>query len=206
MPVGEQAAGRSLGTIFYPARPTARAARGQLRHLIPRFLYGRGLSSHSDLLVRDPLIRRSGSCFDTHLVTPGEIFLPGFEAGEITAARRAAVWSRPETQQNLRPAWRIVEVLHPASQFLPVTARATRVSPGPARPDAGLPALVAAAAAKLRNAYPALQVLAQSVWTGDAHVPCPAARTVQFHGLLKGDPRRLYRPVFAKLHRILHTP
>ena len=36
MPVGEQTAGGSLGTIFYPARPTARFAGGQLWHLFRR--------------------------------------------------------------------------------------------------------------------------------------------------------------------------
>ena len=182
MPVGEQAAGRSLGTIFYPARPTARFASGQLWHLIPRFLHGRGLSSHSDLRIRHRLIRCSRSCFDPHLVTPGEALLPRFEAGEITAAGRAAVRSRAEAQQKSRPARRIVEVLHPTGQFLPVAAGTTRVSPGSIRPDAGLPAMAAAAAAKLRNTHPALQVLAQSVRVGDAYVPCSAAWTVQFHG------------------------
>jgi len=48
MPVGEQTAGGSLGTIFYPARPTARYAGGQLWHLFRRFLPGRGLSGRSD--------------------------------------------------------------------------------------------------------------------------------------------------------------
>jgi hypothetical protein len=94
------------------------------------------------------------------------------------------VGSRTEAQEESRPARRIVEVLHPGREFLAVAARATRVPPGSLCPDAGLPAMVAAPAAKLRNTQPALQVLAQSLRTGDAHVPHPAAWTVQLHGLV----------------------
>ena len=208
MPVGEQAAGRSLGTIFYPARLTARIASGQLWHLIPRFLHGRGLSSHRDLPVCNHLLWRSRSCFGANLVAPGETFLPGFEAGEITTAGRAAMRSRAQAQKESRPARRIVEVLHPGGQFLTVAAWATRVPPGSIRPDAGSPAMVAAAAAKLRNTDPTLQVLAQTVPMGNAHIPRPAARTVQLHGLVPYwiDSKRLYRPVFGRLHTLRRAP
>src|SRR5579859_6412944 len=187
MPVGEQAAGGSLGTIFYPARPTARCASGQLWHLIPRFLSGRGLSSHRDLPVPNILVWRSRSCFDTKLVAPEKFCLARSEAGEITAAGRAAVGPGAEAQQKPRPPWRIIEVLIPFGQFLPVAAGTTCVPPGPVGPDTGFPAVVAAAAAQARNSHHVLQELGQSQRTGDAHVPCPAVWTGELHGLILSE-------------------
>jgi hypothetical protein len=71
MPVGEQTAGGSLGTISYPARPTARYAGGQLWHLFCRFLSGRGLSCHPDF--PNPMPARESS-------------LAGLEGGEVAPA------------------------------------------------------------------------------------------------------------------------
>jgi hypothetical protein len=177
MPVGEQAAGRSLGTIFYPARPTARFARGQLWYLFPRFLPGRGLSSQHCCL----LLWRSRNCFGTNLVAPGEIFFPGSKAGEITAAGRAAVRCGAKAQQEARPCGRIIVVHRPFGQFLPVATGTARVPPGPVRPGAGFPAAVAATAAQTRNAHQVLQVFAQPLRMGDAYVPCPAVWASQLH-------------------------
>lgn len=199
MPVGEQAAGGSLGTIFYPARPTARVARGQLRYLFPRFFHGRGLSSHRGLRSG-----RSRNNCGSNLVSPGETFLQGFEAGEIAATCRAAVSSGAEPQQEPGPSRRIIVVLLPFAQFLPVAAGTPRVPPGTVGPHAGFPSVVAAAAAELRNAHETLQVIAQAVRAGDAHIPSPAARTFQLHR--SKDPKRYYRPVFGELHRIPRTP
>src|SRR6185369_8796767 len=109
MPVGEQAAGRSLGTIFYPARPTARLACGQLWHLFPRFLFGRGF-------FRDQvccLARGARSRFGAQLVLPREIFLLRFEAREITAANRAAAGTGAKSQQQSRPTWSVIAIRRP---------------------------------------------------------------------------------------------
>jgi hypothetical protein len=189
MPVGEQAAGGSLGTIFYPARPTARSARGQLRHLFPRFLYGRGLSSqHGVRLFRDCRVWRAWH-LATHLVAPRESIPPGFEAGEITAAHRAAMRTGPETQKKPGPPGRIIVVLHPAGQFLPIAAGAARVPPGSIRPNAGFPAVI----------------------SGNRPIP-PHGRCAPpgFHSL--DSPvawrklRRSYRPACAERHRIPRMP
>src|SRR5580658_3963429 len=153
MPVGEQAAGRSLGTIFYPARPTARFARGQLWHLFLRFLSGRGLSSqHGAILIWTRAAGYWRTCFDANLVAPREISPLDLEAGEITAAGRAAEGTGAEAQQDPCPSGRIIVVRGPFGKFLAVTPGTARVPPGSVGPDAGLPAVVAAAATKIRNA------------------------------------------------------
>ena len=173
MPVGEQAAGRSLGTIFYPARHTARFARGQLWHLILRFLPGRGASSqHDGLRIGKSLVWCLHTSFHTHLVMPGETRSPGSEACEVAAASRAAMGSSAETQQESRPARRTIVVRLPPGEFLPVTFGATREHPGPLRPDAGLPSIVAAAAAELRDTQQTLEEFAQPALVGDTYIPC----------------------------------
>src|SRR5665213_1435323 len=112
MPVGEQAAGGSLGTIFYPARPTARFACGQLRHLFPRSLPGRGVSSrHCGAILGSLWSLRSRNWFCSNLVTPLEISSRRFKGGEITATSRTAPWTRPDPQQESRPTLRVI-VLH----------------------------------------------------------------------------------------------
>jgi len=83
MPVGEQTARGSLGTIFYPARPTARFAGSQLWHLFRRFLPGRGLSDRPNL---------------PSLMPPREFFLAALEAGEVTPAGFTAHRSRAQAQ------------------------------------------------------------------------------------------------------------
>jgi|SRR6476646_2877991 len=152
MPVGEQAAGRSLGTIFYPARHTARLARGQLWHLIPRFLHGRGLSNHSRFRGCDDVLGDARTFF-ANLVTPGKFLFSPFEAGEIAAAGWAAVGVGAQAQQKPRPSRRIIVMLLPFCQFLTIAAGTTRVPPGAFRPDAGFPAIIATAAAEARNAH-----------------------------------------------------
>ena len=173
MPVGEQAAGRSLGTIFYPARLTARFARGQLRHLFPRFLPGRGLSGQQGC----PPIWDFKTCLGTSLVAPGEPSLLGSEGGKIAPAGRAAEGTGAEAQQESGPSRRTIVLGYPTSQFLPVAAGTTRVFPGSVRPDTGFPAALAAPAAKRRNADQTLQVFAQAPGLRHAHFSRPTAWT-----------------------------
>jgi hypothetical protein len=151
MPVGEQVAGRSLGTIFYPARPTARIACGQLWHLIPRSLPGRGLFRHS----------RNG--FAADVVPPGEALLARFEAGEVAAASLAAARRSAQPQQEPGPTRGVIVPGRPFGQFLTVAAWAPRISPRPIRPHAGFPAATAAPAAEARNAGQVLHVLEKSL-------------------------------------------
>jgi hypothetical protein len=177
MPVGEQAAGGSLGTIFYPARRTSRFARGQLWHLIPRFLPGRGLSAQPGIR----LLGASRHRFRANLMTPGETLLPGFEAREIAAAGLAPVCGGAQAQQPARPARRIIVVLVPFGKFLPIAARTACIPPRPARPYTRFPAVVAAPAANSGNAHQALQILAQPTRAGDADFPSPAAWAGELH-------------------------
>jgi len=74
-----------LEPFFYPARPTARFACGQLWHLFPRFLSGRGLFADQSLRLARGRRRRFGA----QLVLPIEVFLLRLEAREITSANRA---------------------------------------------------------------------------------------------------------------------
>lgn len=165
MPVGEQAAGRSLGTIFYPARPTARIACGQLWHLFPRFLPGRGLFGNA----------RHGFAADT--MSPGEAFLARLETGEVTAAGLAAAGRSAQPQQESRPTRGVIVSGRPFGQFLTVAARAPREPPRPIRPHAGFPAVTTAPAAEARYADEVLHVFDQSPRMRNADVSCPAAWT-----------------------------
>ena len=173
MPVGEQAAGGSLGTIFYPARLTARFACGQLRHLFSGSLHGRGLLTYRG----SPLVQCSPHRFGTNLVTPGETFLLRLEAGEIAAAGRATPRSSAEAQQKPRPAGWVIAMGCPFGQLLAVAAGAARISPGAIGPDAGFPAAAAAPATQRRNSQKTLEALHQSLGSGKSRVSRPTMWT-----------------------------
>src|SRR2546423_13448377 len=114
MPVGEQAARRSLGTIFYPARFTTRCARGKLWYLFPRSLPGRGLFGRYRCL----LILSSLSRFHPGIMAPGKVLLARFKRREIAAAGRAAAGLGSYAQQKPYPSSGIVVLHGPRSKFL----------------------------------------------------------------------------------------
>src|SRR5215469_14013162 len=78
--------------------------------------------------------------------SPGHPFPAGAETGEITTAGSAAVRGGAEFQQQTRPERRMVVLLAPSGQILPITARASCESPSPGGPDACFPAPTAAPA------------------------------------------------------------
>ena len=179
MPVGEQAAGGSLGTIFYPARPTARFACGKLWYLFPRFLPGRGLLTYRH---RGSVAWRWLPWFGANLVAPIERSSLRLETGEITAARRTTAGTGAESQQQKRPTGRVIVLGCPFGQFLPVAAGTTRIFPRSVRPEAGFPTATAAAAADDRKAHKTLEELDQPLRLGNADLPSPAVRTSYLHG------------------------
>ena len=99
---------------LHPARLTARIARSQLRHLIPRSLPGRGLSSREDCPYRGSAwVLRYRNCFRSNLVTPLEICFCRFKGGEITAAGRTAPRSGAGSKQESSPARRVIVLRRP---------------------------------------------------------------------------------------------
>lgn len=120
---------------FLSRPPYRRFARGQLRHLIPRFLYGRGASGRFLPYLR------------SNLVAPRECLSRRPKIREIAAAGLAAVCASAQPQQETRPPGRVIASFLPLGELLPVTLRTARVAPGTVRPDAGFPTVAAAAAA-----------------------------------------------------------
>jgi hypothetical protein len=156
MPVGERAIQRVTWNHFF-ARP-AFAQRP-----VTALLFWSRCSGCVSARRPPSLIVHRGIGFDCRrrlsaiLVTPGELFLTLFEAGEVTAAGDAAVRSGAQPQLQQSPAGRAVVLFAPGGKLLAIALRAARVFPGGGFPSTGGPAGIAAAAAQGANPNQALE-------------------------------------------------
>ena len=104
------------------------------------------------------------------MVPPSEFFLTLFEAGEVAAARDAAVRSGTEAQLQRGPAGRPVILFAPGGKLLAIALRAARVFPGGGFPGAGGPAGIAAAAAQWANPDQAFEPFSDASAVGHTSV------------------------------------
>ena len=104
------------------------------------------------------------------LVTPGEPFPASPEAGEVTTAGGAAVRRGADSQQETRPARRVIILFAPGAQFLAVTAGAARILPSPVGPHAGFPTMMAAPAPQRIDPQPAAEELRKALALRNPHI------------------------------------
>ena len=112
---------------------------------------------------------------------PGKPLLAFAEAGEIAAAGRATVRRSAQAQQNARPAGRIIVLLAPGGEFLPIAAWTARISPRSVLPHTGFPARVATPASQRILADQAAQRLRDPVSVRNAYVASTALRASKLH-------------------------
>jgi len=164
------------------ARGLAASCRIHERRPYPRHATGRLLGV---LRLSETLLFRFRRFFPTDRAwlpfSPRIAFLARAETGEIAAARRAAVGSRADTQHDARPGRRMVVMLAPGGQLLPVAARAARVFPGPRSPRAGFPTGLAAPAAQRINPHQPFDIFRKILPLRYTHIPGTAFRTRQLH-------------------------
>src|SRR5208282_2175345 len=132
-------------------------------------------------LVFDPGLRWLFRGGDRIAGAPTVFFLAGAETGEIAAAGGAAVRCGAASQHNHGPARRMVVLLAPGSQFLPVTARTPRKFPVPGGPHAGRPAVVTTAAAQRVDSENRAKAFRKILFLRDPDVACATLWTGKLH-------------------------
>src|SRR5579883_808583 len=103
------------------------------------------------------------------------------KAREVAAARRAAVRGRAEPENQPRPERRMVILLAPRSQVLPIAARAAREFPRAIKPDAGFPARAAAAAAQRIYSKNCPAIFAEASLVRHTYISCSALWAGELH-------------------------
>ncbi len=115
------------------------------------------------------------------LFSPGVSFLAGAKAGKIAPAGRAAIRRSAQAQQHRDPLLGTVVLLAPGGQFLTITARATRVFPGSAGPDAGKPTRAASPASQGIDTHQTFEIFYEILPLGNAYIARSTVGTSQLH-------------------------